>query len=446
MWSEEMDKKIKAAAEKSVHQYQDKNWRDMELLLDKHLPEDKRRRRILFIVLASLIGLGLGGYFFFNRDMPGKPPVKDQSTVSAASKNNTRDNLISSPSPSQTQESGSVTNAITLPGVENNPNAPAKSVTSKIPAAEIISQAPISISPVKTTDLQSMAPANNADINPVNSTKQVPLASEKGKNDWTVNVPASTNAPSTSIDSKSSQPATTFPILPTIDSTSKATDVAKEEKKQVDSTATAVKKPKAGASNKFSINLLLAPDVSSAGIDNPGRITMQYGVGISYELSQNWHIRTGLLAGQKIYSADSTSYKTQYTSGIYNSKLEKIDANCFVYEIPVSVVYHFNGTKKHNWFVSVGASSYLMHKETYKYIYKTQSGPVHSYVRSYSNENTHLFSVLSLSGGYRYQVNKKVSILAEPYFKTPLGGIGAGRVKLNSAGVMITGSFNPFKK
>ena len=57
---------------------------------------------------------------------------------------------------------------------------------------------------------------------------------------------------------------------------------------------------------------------------------MQYGIGASYALSKRLSIRTGFFAGYKTYTADSADYKTPYVI----NDLQKVDADCFVYEIP----------------------------------------------------------------------------------------------------------------
>ena len=75
-----------------------------------------------------------------------------------------------------------------------------------------------------------------------------------------------------------------------------------------------------------------------------------------------------------------TAGPEDYHSG-YNPppSLQKIEANCLVYEIPVNLIYNFSARKKHNWFVAGGLSSYLMKEETYDYHYKNPWGQVHVY-------------------------------------------------------------------
>jgi hypothetical protein len=87
-----------------------------------------------------------------------------------------------------------------------------------------------------------------------------------------------------------------------------------------------------------------------------------------------------------------------------------------------------------------------MKNERYDYNYKTPAGYTYKYSKEASNENKHYFSVLTLSGGYQYMFNKRVSLQAEPYVKLPLIGIGLGKIDLNSAGILFSLTVKPFAK
>ena len=146
-----------------------------------------------------------------------------------------------------------------------------------------------------------------------------------------------------------------------------------------------------------------------------------------------------------IYTASPDSYNPPPIFYTYYPYLEKVAANCKVYEIPLSVSYSFRHTPKHEWFASVGVSSLIMKKETYNYFYKyTATGPTINRERTIANQNEHLFSTLTLSGGYQHTITKNITIMAEPYFKIPLNGIGYGKVKLNSGGVLFSIAIRPF--
>jgi hypothetical protein len=86
-----------------------------------------------------------------------------------------------------------------------------------------------------------------------------------------------------------------------------------------------------------------------------------------------------------------------------------------------------------------------MKKETYNYYYKyTAGGPTVQRKWTIKDENKHYFSVLTLSGGYQKNIGKAFSILVEPYFKIPLSGVGFGKVKLNSGGIVFSVGISPF--
>jgi hypothetical protein len=172
---------------------------------------------------------------------------------------------------------------------------------------------------------------------------------------------------------------------------------------------------------------------------------MAWGLGAAY----TWNrvtLRAGVFSASKIYWAGPEDYKLSY-SPPPSWKFMGADANCRVIEIPVKLSYNFAVKNRSNWFAGAGLSSYLMKRENYVYEYKS-STTGSSYYHSYEtkNENKHYFSVLDLSGGYSYQLSNTISLSAEPYVEVPLTGIGAGRVHLNSGGVLFTVGVHPFRK
>ncbi|HSN08144.1 MAG TPA: hypothetical protein VLS85_03850, partial [Hanamia sp.] len=236
---------------------------------------------------------------------------------------------------------------------------------------------------------------------------------------------------------------------------SKVEDKQPEEKNVLPATAeTNEKKPdqkdvkqKTKKQNSFADNFSLGfsagPDVSSVG-NNEGKLTLDLGISAGYLFSKHFGVRAGLFISKKIYSATPADY-TLPGGATYNY-LEKINANCNVIDIPVNVDYYFGQKGKHNWLVSAGLSSYLMKKESYDYVYKTPAGQTYNKDWTIANQNKHFFSVLDISLGYQYLINKRFSLEAQPYIDVPLTGIGAGKVKLNSAGILFTIKVKPFLK
>ncbi|HMU72724.1 MAG TPA: hypothetical protein PKD93_08280, partial [Ferruginibacter sp.] len=175
-----------------------------------------------------------------------------------------------------------------------------------------------------------------------------------------------------------------------------------------------------------------------------GKATLLYGAGLSYTFArQKLTVRTGFYMSKKIYDAAPDQY---HTPGGNYPNLYNVAADCKIYEIPIGLSYNFGARGKHNWFGFAGISSYLMKTEKYDYQYKTPSGYTYNYKHKVTNENNHYFSVVTLSAGYQYQLSRRVSLQAEPYVKIPLGGVGVGKVKLNSGGILFTATIRPFAK
>jgi len=174
---------------------------------------------------------------------------------------------------------------------------------------------------------------------------------------------------------------------------------------------------------------------------------LAYGVGIGYQISKRFSVRTGFYAGRKVYNADPGDYHPPNNFWTYYPNLENIDANCKVYDIPITVDYEITSNKKQSWFVSAGVSSLLMKEETYEYYFKPNNSPNYiTYTKTISNQNKHYFSVLNLSGGYTRVLNKNISLQAEPYLKIAMDGVGYGKVNLNSGGILFSAVIKPFAK
>jgi len=178
-------------------------------------------------------------------------------------------------------------------------------------------------------------------------------------------------------------------------------------------------------------------------LSNAGKVKPVYGAGLSYAIGKHLIVSSGFYVAKKIYSATPYQYKS---SGYTAPYLKDIGADCKIFEIPISIYYSSKQVKNHSWLGGIGLSSLLMKKETYDYNYQIPSGQIYSYQKTVDNENKHYFSVLTISAGYQYQLNRHFALIAEPYFKLPLTGIGLGKIKLNSTGILITAAIKPFAK
>jgi len=242
------------------------------------------------------------------------------------------------------------------------------------------------------------------------------------------------NAPGNSIIKDSTGISAVITKESVVTDQNRETAVAKKEK---------VQKKK---NSFFFLSVAAGPDLSFVGGNRSGTARLAGGIGLGYRMKNGLSLRTGFYSGRKIYSASSGSYNPPPVFAQLYPILENVDADCKVYEIPVSIHYNFGKSEKQNWFAGAGLSTLLMKKEDYVYSYKNNAaGPTYTSSWSIQNENKHYFSVLTLSGGYQRQLSKRVAISAEPYLKIPLQGVGYGKVKLNSTGIMLNLFFQPFQ-
>jgi hypothetical protein len=458
MPDEEIDNLIRDAANQHHPPYDDKAWGKMEVLLDKHLPQKKDRKKYIFFILFFLL---LGSAVIFSVNNAGKktailsndkPDVKSvagaKKITSSPDKN--ADKTIAETSvntPSSTQNftpAAAIVNNIntgaTLQAskkliLANNTNATggtAKLTYSKKSRFAVkISAGSVGKKPAAVSDNEDDIPTEkNAIV-------------QNSDNENMVSTPetVNTNGP----DLKITTIKTDSVSEKTENTNTEKEKIAAEKKESVAGVAKEKKNNNRKFAEKFAVTLSAGEELSYVHINKSGKLKPFYGAGLSYNLSKRFTLRSGLLVSKKIYSATSAQYKFAAGTTV-NPWLQKINADCKVYEIPLMLQYNFKQIKNHNWFGGMGISSFLMKRETYDYQYKTAAGQTWSYMHTYNNENENYFSVLTLSGGYQYKLNNRISFLAEPFLKIPINGIGAGKVKLNSAGLLVTAAVKPFAK
>ena len=473
MLSDEFDKKIKEAADQHHPPYDEKAWTGMKKLLDKHLPEEKdRKRRFIFILLFPL--LLAGGWYLTNRftGSGNKPPVAENSTQPPAGNNSGNitaksDTPLAGTGQPADNSAGTGQPAANTTAAAGNEMPP---VTQTVPAGqqqisssgrdrepELLMSVSGGQKKQKTRRTETENATNKSrektilpakDDSPVPA-DNIPLADDKDAR----------NAKPTAADNKTSaapatgntgSPDSKPPVI--ADNNTRTSNPApaastlEEEKKNSNSTAQQQKK-KNNRKSFFFLALSAAPDVSFTGNDKPGQMKLVGGAGIGYTYKERFTLRTGFYSGRKVYTASPSEYHGTQAFYTYYPNLQKVEADCKVYEWPLLLSYHFGLQRKHSWFASAGVSSLIMKRETYNYFYKyNPAGPTVNKKYTIKDQNKHFFSLATISAGYQYHITKGISLTAEPYFKIPLTGVGAGKVKLNSMGVSFTLSVNPFAK
>ncbi len=463
MQSEKFDNKIREAAGHHQPAYDEKAWGKMEKLLNKYLPQEKddRRRFILFFLLFLL----LGGSAFVLISKPwqknksiatviqeAQPPIIIQpSTISSSDKNKKSTGELRKIN--QTQQGNENPNNSTISSKaitkEGQPVAETEFITKKKVVNTFNSSSKHKKINNKTGKIVSATGESKESQD--NASLQIDQLEKKSENNLKT---ISGNIIVTDINSNNINKLTINKEIATVDSAQKESkEPANNE--SIKTTNDVVAKLPADKNTKvknkknssFYFSLSAGPDISFAGSDKFGKAKLLTGAGVGYTFNGSFTVRTGIYTGRKIYSASPDEYHPPAGFWAYYTYLQKVTADCKVIEIPIAVSYNFGKSSKQNWFISTGLSSYLMKKETYAYYYKqTPTGQTLTGNWTIENKNKHYFSILTLSGGYQRSISKYVSIMVEPYIKLPLSGIGYGKVKLNSGGLLFSVGIKPFAK
>lgn len=466
MQFEDFDSKLRQAADQHHPSYDEQAWAKMEKSLDQHLPlNNDRKRRIIFLLLTFLL-MGGGAWMIISKPWQTSASISNKSVnVDANQKNadnsssQAANNSQSSSTPQTSNKELPASQTVTSrPENKTQPNVGATDLTTSVTKNDIVrgskengSKQVNTSSPRQNKKTQGGQPDSDQatfDVSGAGASKKTrqPATIDKGN----VVIAGTAKDNNTTADVASTKQPTSTTTQPSIadNSTSKVASDKKESNTNTPANKTEVAAKKAGTNKKKNylfFSFSLGPDLSYIDMQEPGEVKLLSGAGVGYSFKDRWTIRTGFYAASKVYTANKYNYKPD--NGVVNpNALDKIDANCKVYEVPLNVLYNFSRSSKHSFFASVGLSSFFMKKEVYRYLYKWPGPPPtsYTYTKTVENENQHYFSVLGLSAGYSINLNRIFSLAAEPYVKLPMSGVGYGHVKLNSMGIMFSVIAKPF--
>ncbi len=482
MQFDNFDKRIRDSADNHHPPYHEKAWEKMEKLLDEKMPQEKDdRRRFLFFILL-LLGIG-GGITWAVIKQPwnsGQEPVavkttslnstEDPVTVPGNNNNNgilpgakaekDAEQTIADISADRTEPFSPGSKTVMPPAQTKNEQpqitAPKNELVSQPRQQKTLSALAINknpedgkkkfisqpVLPAVVTD-KKKAPDITAKTNTDREVSTVEKKAEEKTNAVAVEQIAEKKDAINPIEQKAVNVQSVETNLP--EPAQKKDEPVKAETQDKDMPAAGKNISKSKKKNSFFISVSAGPDISAAGTERPGKIQLLTGAGLGYTYKDRLTLRTGFYTARKVYTASPKQYNPPPPFWSYYPYMEKIEADCKVYEIPLLLSYQFGNKSKSNWMATAGISSFLMKEEVYDYYYKPYpTAPVRTYKRTIKDENNHFFSVVTLSAGYQRKFGNKVSLIAEPYLKLPLAGVGYGNVKLNSAGVMMTLALKPF--
>jgi hypothetical protein len=190
------------------------------------------------------------------------------------------------------------------------------------------------------------------------------------------------------------------------------------------------KKFYAGIMGGINLTTIKMQEVKEVGTD--------IGFIVGYQFMKRWSIEAGVLSSSKYYYSDGKYLDNPKIYLPPNAKINTIEGDCRMIEIPILIKYDFGFKKAHNWFASAGVSSFLMKKEDYAYeYYYLNTGSTYLYEHSYKNESENWAAVMQLSAGYSRALPWSLQLRMEPFIQIPLKGAGYGKLPLTSAGFRI---------
>jgi hypothetical protein len=429
MKPDKLDIKIQEAAAQYVPVYNEQTWSIMERILDEKMPQKKNKRKIFWIFILSLLFLGTGSLLLINYMGGNTQQVvlsEVKETVSAPSFRNILQN--SSNTIIKKLHKEAMLPHQTIQQIVNENSFSKKSFQNIKRREKIIENVSRNKNAFFYRSTKDMGNKDETDF---------PM-SNLGKNHPTEH-PYNSESIGNIIKESS-----LFDTNNQTGENEKNNSLVKENKKDTFHKKISAQKKRNKFINSFALAFSSGPDVSAVELSNVGKINLTYGAGISYQLSKRLTLRTGFYVERKVYDAKVSDYHPPARFWNYYPDLKYIDADCKIYEVPLLVNYNFSQTPKYQWFGSAGISSFFMKKEDYNYVSKSPSGQTSYNNYTITNKYQHYLSTIRLSVGYERKVKNNISILAEPYLALPLTGVGYGKVKLYSAGILFTINIKPF--
>ena len=416
-----IENKIREAAANSDYAFDEKAWSNMETLLENNR---KKRRGLFWWYTLPLVLLLGGGYFLWHNNSANEQTAKQQDKTIAKIQNNISGKIVNSPIASDNNQPGLNESKINQSVIDENKtinktNANHGDIISLRQKAHVkytITSGQIDNDKNNVTEDTLSGLSTQQDKNPLINNNIVAI-SKQAAND-------------------------TSKKIATVSSTTGKEIVAKP------GVTNEINKKKTSISSAKGFYLLAVAGADAADVKllsfNNSTITPRVGLGLGYQLNNKISIQSGFYSSHKKYIAGPGDYKASPGSYLATVDITKVNANCLVYEIPVTVRYNFIQNKKITYYATAGISSFIMKNEAYNY-YFIDNSTAYQESKTYTG-NKNFFSVAGFSVGIEKQLSDKFSLLGEPSVSIPIAGVGAGSIKLYSTDLMIGLKYHFSKK
>lgn len=461
-----IEDKIKDAADAADYAFNEASWKKMEALLDN---KKDKRRPFFWVFSVFLLGVLLAGggiiYKSFNKNN------QSQDTVKQVDNTNTQKQHALNAADIETAENTAVTdkttNTITpasdqintgkglISTANNNPDEINTDLQKTAKQSRVTDFTPVIKIKSKNTRLKNVGITkldNNDNYYAVNKNIY------KDKNKYAVKIIApqpegyhSNNESKTGINAAG----------PLADTKETITDLQKNDIVKQEETAKTVTTPaktntvtktenkkdkKKKSISGFYLVGTIGAEASSAKLLSYKNSTIVpvYGAGLGYRFNRRLSLQTGFYAGAKKYTAGPNDYNPKPGTYLSTVKIIKVDANCMVYEVPVTLQYNWLIKPKTNYFAAAGISSYIMKKEKYNYTF-VRNNTQYTYPYDYT-KNSHLFASLQLSLGIEKLLTPALYSRIAPIISLPLQGVGEGSVKIFTTRLQVSLKYFPFNR
>ena len=462
-----IEEKIKEAANAAGYPFNEASWKKMEALLDK---KKDKRRPFFWIFGALLFGvLLLVGVILYQsgnkndqlqntgKQIDNKNNNKKERGVDGADKvaiENTASPEHKVTNTTTPASDNIYTDKDIIAAADNNPdkkNASGQKISKQNPVTDFTPLINLNSKNTRVNKIQKTKNNNNDNYNAVNKNMYtdktrfaVKIITPEMEND------RGNNENKTAVDADDALANTRNVItdLPKTD-IAKPGETAKPDttlKKTNTATKPENKKDKKHKTiSGFYLVGAIGAEASSAKLFSykNSSVMPAYGAGLGYRFNKRISLQTGFYAGAKKYVAGPGDYNVKPGSYLSTVKIIKVDANCMVYEVPVTLQYNWLIKPKTNYYASVGVSSYIMKKEKYNYTFE-RNYTQYTYPYDYT-KNSHLFASLQLSLGMEKQIARKLFIQVAPTVSLPLQGVGEGSVKIFTTRLLVGLKYLPFR-
>lgn len=436
MNDEGLDGLFREAAENYRTPFDPQAWEKMEKRLDGTEGErnNGNRKNILRLVVILLFIALLAGYGYFrHRD---KAPVKVATLSHNAMSNgvvNTASNNTVIPATGISDPAKEINRKVATNHASNKTSA-----ASRISASDKTRSGGRSLPAVPGTGHPSFAGISGGTASGREMIRGAEIGQDTTASSTKVMAPDGTSAKTTDSNgipagtpATDRMPANNFPVKDS--SLAGSSSSLQEGLKTPAGHATGTKRP--ATFYRWYLGLVAGPDLATVKFRQWTSPGVDAGLRLGYRITPRFSVESGILLASKIYAAKPSDYHPKQINISNYYYLKEVDANCLVLDVPLNLRYDFFLQNRHRFFVSTGLSSFWMKEENYTYKFNWNLPDTS---RDVYDQNRHLFSIWNISAGYERQLGNRLSLQVAPFVKLPLSGVGYGRVKLTSTGILFS--------